>query len=393
MPGPYAFNTTMHAGDPGMLAWAAGIAGALNESTSAPTANVLVLRDASGQAQVATPPTADNDTTIATTAFVKAQGYAPLASPTFTGTPAAPTQAKTDSSTKIATTAFVQSLYGLYANVNAQTGTTYTPALTDQGDLVTLSNAAAITVTLPQDSAVAFPVGTWITFVGIGAGAVTFAAGTGATVNGLTLTAPQWSVVTAVKRAANTWVVDVATAPAAGGTSGISCAIPTVGNYAASQFISSGPSGKQIGIYNMPCFIDTGVGYTVDTAYFYCSTAGAAGDTAHVEIYARDAQGNIGSLLTNGATGTASVSAIGLVTCTFATACVLPAGGVFVQVKKDVQTGAPKVDCGTGSGPAVGVYTTASAAAVLTSLAGPMPLNQTTSTNNLVNIVALHRSA
>lgn len=37
-------------------------------------------------ATATTPSTSDNNTNVATTAFVKAQGYAPLASPTFTGT-------------------------------------------------------------------------------------------------------------------------------------------------------------------------------------------------------------------------------------------------------------------------------------------------------------------
>lgn len=53
---------------------------------------------------------AASDTTagrIATVQFVKAQGYAPLASPAFTGTPTAPTPSSGDSTTKIATTAFV----------------------------------------------------------------------------------------------------------------------------------------------------------------------------------------------------------------------------------------------------------------------------------------------
>ena len=82
-----------------------------------------------------TPATADNTTKVANTAFVKAQGYitsgqapvqsvagrtgavtlavgdvsgaAPLASPSFTGTPTAPTPAAADNSTKIATTAWV----------------------------------------------------------------------------------------------------------------------------------------------------------------------------------------------------------------------------------------------------------------------------------------------
>lgn len=44
--------------------------------------------------------------------------------------------------------------------INAQTGTTYTVVLTDVDKIVTQSNASAITTTLPQDSDVAFPVGT-----------------------------------------------------------------------------------------------------------------------------------------------------------------------------------------------------------------------------------------
>jgi hypothetical protein len=63
-----------------------------------------------GDPQAPTPATADNDTSVATTAFVKAQAYAPLASPTFTGDPKAPTPATSDNDTSIATTAFVQSV-------------------------------------------------------------------------------------------------------------------------------------------------------------------------------------------------------------------------------------------------------------------------------------------
>lgn len=48
-----------------------------------------------------------NTTQIATTAYVVGQGYAKLASPTFTGTPAAPTAAADTNTTQIATTAYV----------------------------------------------------------------------------------------------------------------------------------------------------------------------------------------------------------------------------------------------------------------------------------------------
>lgn len=61
-----------------------------------------------GDPQAPTPATADNDTSVATTAFVKAQGYATLASPTFTGDPKAPTPLTADNDTSIATTAFVK---------------------------------------------------------------------------------------------------------------------------------------------------------------------------------------------------------------------------------------------------------------------------------------------
>ena len=50
-----------------------------------------------------------NSTQIATTAFVTGAGFAPLASPTFTGTPTTPEPTAGDDSTQIATTAFVQS--------------------------------------------------------------------------------------------------------------------------------------------------------------------------------------------------------------------------------------------------------------------------------------------
>lgn len=58
-----------------------------------------------------TPTAADNTTKIATTAYVQGEltAKAPLASPTFTGTPTAPTPTAGDNTTTLATTAFVQS--------------------------------------------------------------------------------------------------------------------------------------------------------------------------------------------------------------------------------------------------------------------------------------------
>lgn len=59
--------------------------------------------------------------------------------------------------------------------INDQTGTTYTLALTDAGKLVTCANADAITLTVPKNSVVPFPVNSVITVAQKGAGVVTAA--------------------------------------------------------------------------------------------------------------------------------------------------------------------------------------------------------------------------
>ena len=62
---------------------------------------------------------------------------------------------------------------------NAQTGTTYTLVASDLGKLVTLSNAAAITLTLPPS---VFVTGNTINIQQIGVGQVTFSQGAGVTI-------------------------------------------------------------------------------------------------------------------------------------------------------------------------------------------------------------------
>ncbi len=76
--------------------------------------------------------------------------------------------------------------------LNAQTGTTYTLVLTDNGRLVTLSNASAIAVTVPLNSSVAYATGAIVNIQQIGAGAVTIQGASGVTITstGATATAP-----------------------------------------------------------------------------------------------------------------------------------------------------------------------------------------------------------
>jgi hypothetical protein len=92
--------------------------------------------------------------------------------------------------------------------INAQTGTTYTLVLADAGKLVTSDNAAAVTITVPPDTDVAFAIGTRIDVLSIGAGLTTLAQGSGVTINSkegnLTLTA-QGSAATLIKAATDVW--------------------------------------------------------------------------------------------------------------------------------------------------------------------------------------------
>ena len=97
---------------------------------------------------------------------------------------------------------------------NAQTGTTYTLVLADADNkLVTLSNAAAITVTIPLNSSVAFPTGSQINLIQIGAGQVTIQGASGVTVvsTGATAATPkcraQYSSATIIKANTDLWYV------------------------------------------------------------------------------------------------------------------------------------------------------------------------------------------
>lgn len=97
--------------------------------------------------------------------------------------------------------------------INTQTGTTYTTVLADNGKLVTLSNASGITLTIPPNSSVAYPVGAQLNLAQLGAGQVTFAGGSGVTIvsTGATASAPklrvQYSTATAIQTSADNWLV------------------------------------------------------------------------------------------------------------------------------------------------------------------------------------------
>jgi hypothetical protein len=174
----------------------------------APLANPVFT----GDPQAPTPLTADNDTSIATTAFVKAQAYAPLASPALTGTPTVPTAAAGTNTTQAASTAFVAAGFekiGTRTAINTQT-VSYTLVLGDAGKVVEMNAAGALNLTVPPNSSVAFPLSTWIDVSQFGAGQVTIVAGAGVTLRsagGLLKTRLQYSGLTLVKRGTDEWYV------------------------------------------------------------------------------------------------------------------------------------------------------------------------------------------
>ena len=96
------------------------------------------------------------------------------------------------------------------AGFNAQTGTTYTLVVGDKDKIVTASNAAAITVTVPPS---VFSANDIINVQQIGAGQVSFAQGSGVTITstGATSTAPklraQYSAASVICTASNTFTV------------------------------------------------------------------------------------------------------------------------------------------------------------------------------------------
>ena len=94
---------------------------------------------------------------------------------------------------------------------NAQTGTTYTLVSADADNkLVTMSNASAITLTVPPS---VFTAGQQINVASIGAGLTTFAQGAGVSITstGATSSAPklraQQSACTVICTASNTFLI------------------------------------------------------------------------------------------------------------------------------------------------------------------------------------------
>jgi hypothetical protein len=98
---------------------------------------------------------------------------------------------------------------------DAQTGASYTAVLDDNGQIVTMSNGSGNTFSIPTNASVAFPIGTQINVLQIGAGQTTIQAVTSGTTTiqstGAAPAAPKlrarYSAATCVKAATDLWYV------------------------------------------------------------------------------------------------------------------------------------------------------------------------------------------
>ena len=94
------------------------------------------------------------------------------------------------------------SISGFGANINTQSGTTYSIDATDNGKVIQTTGATAVTITIPTG----LPTGFNCTVVQMGAGQITFS-GTFLNRTGFTKTASQYSIVSILNLGSNNYLV------------------------------------------------------------------------------------------------------------------------------------------------------------------------------------------
>lgn len=164
------------------------------------------------------------------------------------------------------------------AGINTQTDN-YTLVLEDAGKLVQLNKATGITLTVPPNSSVPFPVGTVIDVTQIGAGGGGIAPGSGVTIGGsttITRYLHQYGGARLIKTGTNTWdFISGTTSPGAGADSE---------RYGA-RSVSAGASSLAVG------FTASAAGANGSALGYAASAAGAQGTAVGRSSVASGADG------------------------------------------------------------------------------------------------------
>jgi len=173
-------------------------------------ADAATARSTLGLGTIATAATTDyvdvtNSQSIAgTKTFTGSIAFSGSGAIAISSSSTAVTQTALDNSTKIATTAYVQT--ATRVAVNTQT-TSYTLVIGDEGKMIEFNSASNLTLTIPANSSVAFPVGTQILISRYGTGTVQVLITTDTlrSASSNRFLASQYSGATLVKRTSTEW--------------------------------------------------------------------------------------------------------------------------------------------------------------------------------------------
>ena len=166
-----------------------------HSATSTPTANRIMMWDAAMRAKVAAPAAADD---IARLDTVTTHAGATTG---IHGVGGSTVESVAGATAKVNVVRYV--------SINTQT-VSYTLVLADDARLIDMNSASALTLTVPTNATVPFPIGTQILVRQVGAGQVTISPISGVTLNaagGRNKTRIQFSVAGLIKIATDTWAV------------------------------------------------------------------------------------------------------------------------------------------------------------------------------------------
>jgi hypothetical protein len=191
-----------------VTAMGANVATFLGTPSSANLASAVSDETGSGALVFGTSPAITTSLTTPSSSFDLINATATTVN--FAGAATALTVGATTGTTTVRNALTVTGATVLGPAVITQQSSAYTLALTDAGDIVEMTNATDVNVTVPPEASVNFPVGTQIVVARNGAGKIQFVAGAGVTLRSdasKQFISTQYSAATLVKRGADEWYI------------------------------------------------------------------------------------------------------------------------------------------------------------------------------------------